>query len=370
MAEEHEKHEAHHVVHHEQKSKIKISTVWMVIAIALAVLLAVSVFFNVKGNVGGLSKEQAGEKAINYIKTNLLQPGMTAVLVSSEDANGLYNIKLNISGKSYDSYITKDGSLFFPSAITIEVANTSTQQTAQTQQAATVPKTDKPKVEAFVMAYCPYGTQIEKGIIPVIELLGSKIDSEIKFVYYAMHGEKEVKEELQQYCIQKEQNSKYLPYLKCFLNASDGTGCLTTAGVDKDKLATCVAATDKEFNVMKNFNDQSSWLSGNYPLVDLYKADNEKYSVGGSPTFVINGISMGDTSCKSDTDCHVGEKCVQMGSGSACSMPRDSESLKKAICAAFTTAPSECSQTLSSASPSAGFGYAAGASGSASGACG
>ena len=52
--------------------------------------------------------------------------------------------------------------------------------TADTSTSTTVPKSDKPLVELFVMAYCPYGTQAEKGLIPVIELLGDKIDASIK----------------------------------------------------------------------------------------------------------------------------------------------------------------------------------------------
>ncbi|MEM2131153.1 MAG: GILT family protein, partial [Candidatus Woesearchaeota archaeon] len=72
-------------------------------------------------------------------------------------------------------------------------------------------KKDKPEVQLFVMSHCPFGTQMEKGILPVVELLGNKIDFKVRFVYYAMHGEVEVKEQLRQYCIQKEQQDKYLP---------------------------------------------------------------------------------------------------------------------------------------------------------------
>ena len=101
------------------------------------------------------------------------------------------------------------------------------------------------------MAYCPYGTQIEKGLIPVMNLLGDKIDAEIKFVYYAMHPTQgEVEEQLNQYCIQKEQNPLYLAYLTCFLEDSDGEGCLTSTGIDMAQLTTCTTATDAEFNVL------------------------------------------------------------------------------------------------------------------------
>src|SRR3989338_8353212 len=74
---------------------------------------------------------------------------------------------------------------------------------------ANIPKSDRPKVELFVMADCPYGLQMEKAYIPAWDLLKKKADIDVKFVSYAMHGKKEVDENTRQYCIQKEQDGKY-----------------------------------------------------------------------------------------------------------------------------------------------------------------
>jgi hypothetical protein len=51
-------------------------------------------------------------------------------------------------------------------------------------------KREKPDVDVFVMSYCPFGTQIEKGLLPVWDLLGDKINLNIRFVDYAMHGKR------------------------------------------------------------------------------------------------------------------------------------------------------------------------------------
>jgi FKBP-type peptidyl-prolyl cis-trans isomerase len=193
-------------------------------------------------------------------------------------------------------------------------------------------KTDKPIVEAFVMSHCPYGTQIEKGLIPVANLLKDKIDFSIKFCDYAMHGKKEVDEQLLQYCIQKEDKANYLTYLACFLNASDSPGCLISAKVSTDKVNACVKTTDTQYKVTELFNDQTKWISGQFPPFNVDKELNTKYGVQGSPTFVVNGVVLEGVA-------------------------RDSQSMLKAICGTFKTAPAECSQTLSSAAPSAGFGY-------------
>jgi protein-disulfide isomerase len=200
------------------------------------------------------------------------------------------------------------------------------------QQTATanITKNDKPKVELFVMSYCPYGTQIEKGIIPAVQALGNKIDFNLKFVDYAMHGQQELNENLKEYCIDKNQKDKLLPYLTCFLKSSDSAACLKSAGVNQSKLDSCVKSADKEFKVTEQFTSKENW-NGSYPPFDVHKADNTKYGVQGSPTLVINGTSAESA--------------------------RDSASLLKTICSAFNNQPDVCSTAkLSSASPSAGFG--------------
>jgi len=180
--------------------------------------------------------------------------------------------------------------------------------------------TGAPILDVFVMTYCPYGTQIEKGLIPAYELLKEKANFKVRFVSYTMHGEKEDTETKRQLCI-REETDKFWSYLGCFLEAGDAAGCLSKAGLDSTEINDC----------MQNRAEQ-------YYAVD--KQLNTQYSVQGSPTVVLN------------------DKVAQMG--------RDSESIKKAVCAAFSTQPSECSQALSSASPSAGFGYTATAAASAS----
>lgn len=192
-----------------------------------------------------------------------------------------------------------------------------------------------PKVELFVMSHCPYGTQMEKGLLPVAKLLGDKADIKIKFVDYSMHGMKELKEELNQLCIQQDYKDKYLDYLECFLgttagDASEGEACMQKLGISKTKISSCAKDMDSKYGIMKAYNDKSTWL-GNYPSFSVYDADNKKYGVRGSPTFIING--------------------VQAKSG------RDSKSILDAICLAFTDKPSECDTEVSSEAPAPGFGW-------------
>lgn len=210
------------------------------------------------------------------------------------------------------------------------------QQAAAGQQpVAQAPKTDKPKVELFTMSYCPYGLQMEKAYLPVMELLGKKAEMDIKFVSYAMHEKKEIDENTRQYCIQKEQIAKFTAYLTCFTGKDDYKACLASAGVSESKMNACVAKTDKEFGITAEYDDKASWLSGRYPIYPVHSEENEKYGVQGSPTLVINGVQ------------------INVG--------RTPEAVKQAVCASFNDAPAECDKTLSTQSMQAGFGTSAGA---------
>jgi len=323
--ENHDEHYEHHEKHHKKKINL-----WKIFTFGLLVLLVISLFTEGFQKWGGeLSQEEAAQQTLAFVNQELLQGKATATISSVSEENGLYLLSMDLSGQELDTYVTKDGQIFFPQGI--KVTELAGEEGTVTPTPTNVPKTDKPKVELFVMSHCPYGTQAEKGLIPVMEKLGSKADIEIKFVYYAMHGEKEIKEQMNQVCIKNEQSDKFLPYLKCFLNAGDGAACLNTAGVDKAKMDTCVSALDAQYKIMEKFKDQSTWLSGNYPLFDVYKTDNDKYQVGGSPTLVING--------------------VESSSG------RSPDAYLKSVCAAFSEAPAECEETLSTTTYPAGFGY-------------
>jgi hypothetical protein len=303
---------------------------WMVSTLVLGilvVLLLLGNLFNITGNT--VSGTKAGEKILNFATSQ----GMDAEVVNVSSEGSFYKVILSIEGSDVPVYVTKDGKYFTSSLIPLvtEKENTNTNTNTQTTE---VPKTAKPVVDLFVMSYCPYGTQAEKGILPVVDLLGDKIDFNLRFVYYAMHPSSgEVEENLRQYCIQKEQESKLNDYLTCFLESGNSSSCLTTAKIDKTKLNLCTSAADKEFQISENKNDNTKWLSGSYPLFNVDKELNELYDIGGSPTLVINGVTVNSA--------------------------RDPASYLDTICQAFSdgSVPTECGEQLSTTAYSPGFGY-------------
>lgn len=308
---------------------------WVVSTIVLAIVTIILLVGNFSGSVTGASVAKASDveaKVLDFVNSQVDEP---VSIVDTTMQNGLYQVVVLYQGQQVPIYVTADGENLVQgvtpfSLIMQDAADSSGTQTQQTN----VPKSDKPKVELFVMSMCPYGTQAEKGLLPVLNLLGDKIDFELKFVSYAMHGKNEVDENTVQYCIEKNQPDKLYDYLKCYLDDSDPAhwkACRNEVGVNEGQLSSCISATDSEFKITELFNDQSTWSGGRYPQYNVDKADTTKYGVSGSPTLIING--------------------VQSGSG------RDSASYLNAICAAFNTAPEECSTELLSQAPAPGFGW-------------
>ena len=119
----HAEHTEHKPEHHENKNtKVKKVTLWKSISAVLGILLVVSLYFNFSGAPADKSGNEipinkAADEAVSYINNYLLQSGATATLKSKSDIGGLYNLKIEIEGREFDSYVTKDGKLLFPSSV-------------------------------------------------------------------------------------------------------------------------------------------------------------------------------------------------------------------------------------------------------------
>jgi hypothetical protein len=262
-------------------------------------------------------------KVNGFIKDNAPQGGAGVEIkeVIKDKESGLYKVTISANKQDVITYITADGKKLFLQTVDLDAAKKNGSQADQAQadeKTEAEQKTDVPTVDLFVMSYCPYGLQMEKGTLPAVEALGNKIKFNLKFVDYTLHGQKEVDENLNQYCISKTQPAKLNSYLKCFWKDSKGTaaGCMKTVGINAAQITTCVAEVTKQFNPTEK-------------SLGLNKEEAEKFGVQGSPTLVVNGTTI--------------------------SSGRDSASVLKAICSGFKNQPKECSAKLSATSPSAGF---------------
>ena len=298
----------------------------LLISIVLAILLV-----NNYSPVKKVSKDVAAQEVASLVKDAF---GVDMELDSVEEKDDLYEINYQFSGRKFLIYATKDlsfvrlpnGNWIRRAELAPEEEVEKTEETLEDGQEpkdamddkisgdtlVSVTKSEKPKIELFVMSLCPYALQAEKGILPAADVLKEKIDFKIKYMHYILLGAKEDEENKRQICIREEQETKFIPYLRCFLNTSKSFECIKTAAVDSTKVDTCIKSKALGYYL----NDSK-----------ISKA----YNIESSPTLVING------------------KKVEF-------FPRAPSTALDVLCSALTTKPAECSKELSSDNPSANFG--------------
>lgn len=66
-----------------------------------------------------IGKEEAKERIINFLNIALAGKGQ-AIITDLKEEKGLYQVSINLNGQEFNSYLSKDGSLFFPSVITLD----------------------------------------------------------------------------------------------------------------------------------------------------------------------------------------------------------------------------------------------------------
>jgi protein-disulfide isomerase len=302
---------------------------WAISTIVLAVVLLLFVLSPSTSTTGNaIGEQKAGEIVLSFAEAQ----GLEAALVGVEYENGLYEVIVTIQDQDVPVYLTSDGENLVPSVIPIAevLAQAQDQPPAQQQQQtpppSSAPKSDKPTVELFIMTHCPYGTQAEKGFIPVMKILKDVADVKIRFVHYFLHKNpgQEPDETPIQVCLREEQPDLFLPYLEEFLAEGDSESSRAAVGVDEAALQECI----------------SSGRADEYYAED--SALSESYGVRGSPSLIING--------------------AQSQAG------RSEAAYLEGICGAFNTAPEDCDLTLDATNPAPGFGYG-GSSAAAAAAC-
>lgn len=316
---------------------------WVVATLVLGVIVVILLFTGsgfssgamTGATVGVVDADVAQERVLEFVNMQVDEP---VSVVETTMKNGLYEIVISFQGRDIPLYVTADGENLVQGLTPLDQLMQAAQAADSGEGAAptptAVPKSDTPEVELFVMSICPFGTQAEKGILPVLIKLGDKIDFDLRFVSYAMHEKPEIDENTVQYCIQKEEPEKLYEYLECYLETNDPSAweaCRGTVGIDESKLQSCISAADSEFKIEELYADKSTWSGGRFPQYNTDKALNEQYGVRGSPTLIING--------------------AQSNAG------RSPASYLAGICAAFNNPPEECNVEMPAETPAPGFGW-------------
>jgi predicted DsbA family dithiol-disulfide isomerase len=140
----------------------------------------------------------------------------------------------------------------------------------------------KVDVAFYVMSQCPYGTQVEDGIAPVLNEFGENVNFKLNFIaaeqdgtFQSLHGPAEVTGDKIHLCVQKYYPKELINFVVCQnknVQNLEGTidGCAKETGIDAEKVKTCYKGTE-----------------GTSLLSDSVKA-SQAVNAQGSPTMFIN----------------------------------------------------------------------------------
>ncbi|NOR85698.1 hypothetical protein GQ473_06285 [archaeon] len=314
-------------------NKVDNTMPWKIMTGILAVLFIAVIVMPYTGNNDSnvLGETEAKELVENFIPT--IQPGLSVVVDTISEINGLYELNITISANGQDqkmvSYMTLDGKTLFPQGMEIVEGEAIAAQPQATAAPTEYIKADKPTLEVYTMSFCPYGQLANKLTAPVVNILSDVANIIPRWVIYgtdyykgqedvycigdfcSMHGLYEVEEDVRQMCVWENNPDKYWDYVldiaeNC--NKANLDTCWKSAaesvGVDVATIETC-------------FSEDA------LTLLAAEKAIADENGIQGSEALLLNGakLSMSDYRWSS-------------------------EKLKTLICDSFNDAPEICGQTI------------------------
>jgi hypothetical protein len=304
----------------ESKNKFDFSKLnyWMVASVVLAVVLLLIVSIN---SFSTISKDQASKEVIGFLVSAYGVPEEMINITSVSSEGDFYFVNFTVQSQEGSFAVSKDGD-YVGQMIATSTFKTPTSPTTDTPTSVEVPKSDNPKVELYTWGYCPYGVQAQGPMAQVATLLKSGADFEI-VPYYDGHGAYETQQNQIQLCIQKLAKDKYWSYAAKFVtdvypkcsatrtedcDKTESIKVMKAVGIDSTSIMACVAKDGDALSASASAKAQQNGVSG-------------------SPTVIINGVIS--------------------------NAARSAEAYKSAVCSAFNSAPSACSNTLDSTAAAA-----------------
>ncbi|MBC8495289.1 hypothetical protein H8D36_04000 [archaeon] len=190
-------------------------------------------------------------------------------------------------------------------------------------------KPAKPRLDYFVMSFCPYGNPADEAAYGVYQVLGDKVDIVPHYIINvagdtvgSLHGEQEGNQGVRELCALRELGYesffKFTVKVNEMCDSRNADTCWETAadavGIDKEVIRNC-EANDK----LTIAAEEDRLVQG---LVREYPQNGQITLIPPqvSPTFLVNG------------------KTFMTG--------RDAESIKNALCLEFDEAPEECGEVI------------------------
>jgi protein-disulfide isomerase/plastocyanin len=249
------------------------------------ILLVASVFTNGFGisnedNTAQLSLSEAEAKALAYVNENLLQAPFVAEVESSEDAGTLYKVSLSVAGQTVDSYLTKDGNLFFPQGFETSESLVVEGETVEVSLDDDAVKGD-PNAAVTIVEFsdfeCPFCGKYVREAYP--QIVSEYIDTgKVKYVFrdFPLDFHQSAQKAGEAAECAGEQGKYWEMHDYLFVN-QDYLAVENLKGYAKD-----LGLDTADFNECLDSGAMADEVKADM-------ADGQKYGVSGTPAFFING---------------------------------------------------------------------------------
>jgi protein-disulfide isomerase len=186
----------------------------------------------------------------------------------------------------------------------------------------TIPSREKARVEFYVMSKCPYGTQVEDAIKPVLDKLGSSVDFSIDFIaddkgdgtFQSLHGATEVSGNIVQLCAMKYDPQKYMDMVVCMNKdaasiPNNWEKCAQDNGLDTTNIKGCYEGAEGKTLLSASIKASAAKNAQGSPTIFI---NDQPYEGDRSPASfqrtICNSIKSNPEcanmpTCVADTDC-------------------------------------------------------------------
>jgi len=144
------------------------------------------------------------------------------------------------------------------------------------------PTGERVPVAFHVMSQCPFGTQVEDGIKPVLDQLGDAVDFQLHFIgdeptpgqLESMHGPSEVQGDMIHICAAKHAPKKYMDVIVCMnrdMRAIPGNfdACATEVGIDPAPIKACASGDEGKALLSASFAASKAKGASGSPTIFL-----------------------------------------------------------------------------------------------------
>lgn len=243
------------------------------------------------------------EEKLEVAFSERFAPESEVVFDEVREESDLYKVYLTIDGNEFEVYVSKDYTKFMPQIVDLEELLEEIEEeskidlSAENKKALGFDKDSKPRLDYFVMSFCPFGNPADENASKIHAAFGDSVEVVPHYIvnlsskapngYSSLHGPQEAHQDIRELCVLENYGKdKFFEFTLASnekLTDKDADtkwqAVAWETGVDVNVIAGCekdkgLEIAKREIEVTKNTK---------------VKGQNGVSSISGSPTMLVDG---------------------------------------------------------------------------------